>query len=94
VLAGKLRPGHHAVASINSPMQCMMKEVCAQCLQKHIDPHTGKETVVFSCFNQDQPMDHVDFDNLAARLRLNTVQEKLTNLWLDKIFSERELRKV
>ena len=60
-------------------MQCMMKEVCAQCLQKHIDPRTGKETVVFSCFNQDQQLDHVDFSNLAARLRQNTVQEKLTN---------------
>ena len=28
-----LKPGHHAIASINSPMQCMMKEICAQCLQ-------------------------------------------------------------
>ena len=55
----------------------MMKEVCAQCLQKHVDPETGKETIIFSCFNQDQEMDRVDFPNLAARLRQNTVQEKL-----------------
>ena len=82
------------MASINSPMQCMMKEVCAQCLQKHIDPRTGKETVVFSCFNQDQPMDQVDFDNLAARLRANTVQEKLTNLWLDKVLADVKLPRV
>jgi NADPH-dependent glutamate synthase beta subunit-like oxidoreductase/NAD(P)H-flavin reductase len=94
VLAGKLRPNHHAVASINSPMQCMMKEVCAQCLQKWVDPRTGKESVVFSCFNQDQPMDHVDFGNLAARLRLNTVQEKLTNVWLDKVLADAKLRRV
>ena len=47
-------PGHRAIASINSPMQCMMKEICAQCLQRHHDPVTGTETVVFSCFNQDQ----------------------------------------
>jgi hypothetical protein len=47
------RPGHRAIASINSPMQCMMKEICAQCLQMHRDPVTGTETVVFSCFNQD-----------------------------------------
>ena len=53
-----------ASARINSPMQCMMKEVCAQCLQKHVDPETGKETFVFSCFNQDQHLDHVDFTNL------------------------------
>ena len=38
----------------------MMKEICAQCLQMHKDPMTGEETVVFSCFNQDQPLDHVD----------------------------------
>ena len=43
----------------------MMKEICAQCLQKHVDPITGKETFVFSCFNQDQPLDAVDFTNLT-----------------------------
>ncbi len=66
-------------------MQCMMKEICAQCLQKHVDPVTGKETVVFSCFNQDQKLDHVDFSNLNARLRANSVQEKVSNLWLDRL---------
>jgi len=94
VLAGRLRQDHVGVASINSPMQCMMKEVCAQCLQKHVDPRTGKETVVFSCYNQDQLMDHVDWKNLAARLRANTVQEKLTNLWLDKILVDDDFRNV
>ena len=66
-------------------MQCMMKEVCAQCLQKHTDPATGRETIIFSCFNQDQELDRVDFANLAARLRQNTVQEKLSNLWFDHL---------
>jgi len=32
------RPGHREIASINSPMQCMMKEICAQCLQLQRDP--------------------------------------------------------
>jgi hypothetical protein len=27
----------------------------------------------------------VDFPNLNARLRQNTVQEKLSNLWLDRL---------
>jgi NADPH-dependent glutamate synthase beta subunit-like oxidoreductase/NAD(P)H-flavin reductase len=83
VLAPHLKPEHVGIASINSPMQCMMKEVCAQCLQKHVDPKTGKESIIFSCFNQDQNMDGVDFPNLAARLRQNTVQEKLSGLWFD-----------
>ena len=85
VLAPHLKSGHAAIASINSPMQCMMKEVCAQCLQKHVDPSTGKETIIFTCFNQDQEMDRVDFPNLAARLRQNTVQEKLSNAWLNHV---------
>ncbi len=38
VLAPFLKPEHVGIGSINSPMQCMMKEVCAQCLQKHVDP--------------------------------------------------------
>jgi NAD(P)H-flavin reductase len=83
VLAPHLKPDHVGIGSINSPMQCMMKEVCAQCLQKHVDPATGKEEIIFSCFNQDQELDRVDFPNLAARLRQNTVQEKLGSLWLD-----------
>ena len=86
-LAPYLRKEHVAIASINSPMQCMMKEICAQCLQKHVDPASGRETIIFSCFNQDQEMDSVDFPNLAARLRQNTVQEKLSNLWLSHLLA-------
>jgi NAD(P)H-flavin reductase len=87
-LAPYLKPHHHAIGSINSPMQCMMKEVCAQCLQKHVDPITGKTDIVFSCFNQDQELDRVDWKNLNDRLRQNTVQEKLTALWLDRLFQQ------
>jgi NAD(P)H-flavin reductase len=88
MLASYFKPDHKAIGSINSPMQCMMKEVCAQCLQRHIDPATGAETgFVFSCFDQDQELDVVDFKNLDERLRSNSVQEKLANLWLDYLFS-------
>jgi NADPH-dependent glutamate synthase beta subunit-like oxidoreductase/NAD(P)H-flavin reductase len=81
-LAPLLRPDHEAIGSINSPMQCMMKEVCAQCLQQHVDPITGKRTSVFSCFNQDQALDQVDWANLRARLEQNSLPEKQTALWL------------
>ena len=83
VLFPFLKPDHHAIGSINSPMQCMMKEICAQCLQMHKNPVTGEETVVFSCFNQDQPLDHVDFGSLRTRLSQNGAQEKVTKLWID-----------
>ena len=82
VLKPFMKPDHRALGSINSPMQCMMKGVCAQCLCKHIDPETGQEYFVYSCYNQDQDLDRVDFPNLQARLRQNSVQEKLSGAWL------------
>lgn len=93
VLKEYINKEHHAVGSINSPMQCMMKEICAQCLQKHIDPKTGKEYYVYSCFNQDQNLDSVDFQHLNDRLRQNSVQEKLTAQWIDRSLRALDLRK-
>ncbi|MBP9077446.1 MAG: FAD-dependent oxidoreductase [Haliscomenobacter sp.] len=86
-----LHPNHVGVASINSPMQCMMKAVCAQCLQRHVDPDTGKESFVFSCVNQDQVMDHVDFSNLNQRLKQNSVAEKLADQWLTYLIEKYRL---
>ena len=88
VLAPHMKPAHRAIGSINSPMQCMMKEICAQCLQPHHDPQTGKLSYVFSCFNQDQPLDEVDFSALATRLSQNAVQEKLTAQWIDHCLNQ------
>jgi NAD(P)H-flavin reductase len=84
ILAPYLRQAHVAIGSINSPMQCMMKEICAQCLQPQVDRKTGKVTYVFSCFNQDQPLDAVDFGALRQRLTQNSLQEKLTAQWIDR----------
>ncbi len=90
VLKPYLKKAHHAVGSINSPMQCMMKGICAQCLCKHVDADTGKEYFVYSCYNQDQDLDKVDFPHLNARLRQNTVQEKLSSLWLDYLLEKQK----
>lgn len=81
-LAPYLNPKHLAIGSINSPMQCMMKEICGQCLQRHIDPNTGEEHIVYSCANQDQALESVDFKCLADRLSQNSLSEKLTREWL------------
>jgi NADPH-dependent glutamate synthase beta subunit-like oxidoreductase/NAD(P)H-flavin reductase len=88
VLKTFLKKSHTAIGSINSPMQCMMKEICAQCLQPHVDPQTGQTSYVFSCFNQDQPLDQVDFAALAQRLAQNGVQEKLTALWIGRCLKQ------
>ena len=93
-LRSLLPEDHVGIASINSPMQCMMKEICAQCLCKHRDPTTGQESFVFSCFDQDQPMDLVDWENLRARLRGNSLHEKLSALWLDHCLSRTDLPRV
>ena len=90
VLQPHLNPSHVGIGSINSPMQCMMKEVCAQCLQRHVDPATGREEFIFSCYNQDQDLDRVDFANLHARLRQNSVQEKISSLWFEHMLDEAE----
>lgn len=73
--------------SVYSTMQCMLKGVCAQCLQWQIDPETGKRTkAVFACSWQDQPLELIDFDNLDDRLVQNRLQEKLSDLWVDYLF--------
>ena len=92
VLAPYLTKKPQGIGSINSPMQCMMKEICAQCLQLHRDPETGKETIVFSCFNQDQSLDHVDWASLRQRLSQNSTQEKLTKLWIDRCLKQLGIR--
>ena len=92
VLMPYLKSGHCGIGSINSPMQCMMKEICAQCIQPHRDPQTGKVSYVFSCFNQDQDLDRVDFAALRERLGQNSVQEKLTAQWIDRCLRRAGLR--
>jgi hypothetical protein len=82
----QLREGVKIIGTVGSPMQCMLKGVCAQCLQWQIDPATGERTrAVFSCSMQDQPLLWIDVDNLAARQAQNRLQEHLTNLWVDQI---------
>jgi len=70
VLAPYLKPSHKAIASINSPMQCMMKEICAQCLQPHKRPgHRQDHLRVSRASTRIMRSTEVDFPGLAARLR-------------------------
>lgn len=85
ILKPYLKSGHIAISSVNSPMQCMMKEICAQCVQQHINAKTGEKSFVYSCSNQDQDMECVDFDFLSERLKQNSLQEKLTAKWIDHV---------
>ena len=85
-----INPESNWIASVYGPMQCMLKGVCAQCLQWQIDPKTGLRTkAVYACSWQHQPMEKVDIHNLNERLGQNRAQEILTNLWLDYLQAEK-----
>lgn len=78
-----------AFGTVGSPMQCMLQGVCAQCLQWQIDPVTGKRTrAVFSCAGQDQPLDCIDLENLAARQQQNRLSDRLNAQWLEQVLLE------
>jgi len=80
------KPDVDLTGTVGSPMQCMLKGVCAQCLQWQIDPDTGERTrAVFSCSMQDQPLMWIDVDNLMARQGQNRLSEFLTNKWVDHV---------
>jgi len=85
---GRLKRDLRALGTAGSPMQCMLKGVCAQCLQWQKDPETGERTrAVFSCAEQDQPLAWIDLDNLVARQQQNRLPERLTAMWLEGVLA-------
>lgn len=81
--------------SVYGNMQCMLKGVCAQCLQWQIDPETGQRTkAVFACSWQDQPLEIIDIDHIEARQEQNSLLEKISNLWIDHLFEQFSLARV
>ncbi len=82
-------------ASVYGAMQCMLKGVCAQCLQWQIDPVTGERVkAVYACSWQEQPLEVIDVGNIDERLRQNRTSEILTNCWLDYLFEKYTIIKV
>ena len=76
-------------------MQCMLKGVCAQCLQWQIDPETGQRTkAVFACSWQDQPLEIVDIDHMAARQQQNGLHEHINQWWVDYLFAYHTIARV
>jgi NAD(P)H-flavin reductase len=65
-----------AITNLNAPMQCMLKGVCSQCLQKKIDEN-GCVEYFYACASQDQDMDKLDFKHLEARCEQNSLLEKM-----------------
>ncbi|WP_342170009.1 FAD-dependent oxidoreductase [Rickettsia endosymbiont of Seladonia tumulorum] len=64
------------IVSVNSSMQCMMKGICGQCIQKVED----ERKYIFACSCQNQKAEIVDFESLKIRLHQNSLQEKMKKL--------------
>lgn len=73
-------------ATVLGPMQCMLKGICAQCLQWQIDPATGLRTkAVYSCSWQEQPLEIIAIDHLEQRNdNRGNVVAMLNHIWLDE----------
>lgn len=81
--------------SVYGNMQCMLKGVCAQCLQWQIDPETGLRTkAVFACSWQDQPLEIIDIDHIDSRQMQNRLLDTLSNLWVEHVFKEYQVARV
>lgn len=77
------------VGSVYGNMQCMLKGVCAQCLQWQIDPETGHRTkAVFACSWQDQPLEIIDIDHIDARQMQNHMHDEINKRWVDHLFAD------
>ncbi|MCC8462614.1 MAG: FAD-dependent oxidoreductase [Rickettsia endosymbiont of Ecitomorpha arachnoides] len=63
------------IVSVNSSMQCMMKGICGQCIQKV----KGEQKYIFACICQNQKAEIIDFKSLKTRLRQNFLQEKISS---------------
>ncbi|HVE43646.1 MAG TPA: FAD-dependent oxidoreductase [Gammaproteobacteria bacterium] len=86
-LKEKLKKQPQVSGAVYGNMQCMLKGVCAQCLQWQIDPQTGQRTkAVFACSWQDQPLEIIDIDHVDTRQRQNRLHEQMNSLWIDHLF--------
>lgn len=84
-----------ALGSVYGNMQCMLKGVCAQCLQWQIDPETGQRTkAVFACSWQDQPLEIIDIDHVDQRSQQNRLLEQLSSMWIDHLFAKYPVTRV
>ena len=81
-LAKSFSDAKFAIASLNSSMQCMLKGVCSQCLQKRINDQ-GEEEYFYSCADQDQNMDQFDFEFLHNRCAQNSLMEKVSKHYVE-----------
>jgi hypothetical protein len=84
ILAPYLKAAHLGIGSINSPMQCMMKEICAQCLQPQRRSRDRQDALRVLVLQPGPAAGRGRLPGLRARLGQNSLQEKLTAQWIDR----------
>lgn len=88
VLKNHLLKNPTVYGSVYGNMQCMLKGVCAQCLQWQIDPETGRRTkAVFACSWQDQPLELIDINHIDERQMQNRLLDQISKQWVDHLFA-------
>lgn len=81
--------------SVYGNMQCMLKGVCAQCLQWQIDPETGQRTkAVFACSWQDQPLEIIDINHIDERAMQNNMLDSFSKIWVDYVFEKYQVERI
>lgn len=75
-----------AITSLNAPMQCMLKGVCSQCLQKRKNA-AGEWEYFYACADQDQNIDKLDFQHLHNRCEQNSLQEKVVKMHINSLIN-------
>lgn len=89
-----LYPNATIYEGVHGPLQCMMKGVCAQCLQWIYDPRKKSHNIGFACAARFQPLrprheggeEHqkASMPTIVNRLNQNTLHEKLLRLYVDE----------
>lgn len=63
------------------PMQCMLKGVCAQCLQWQLDEQGRRLKAVYACSWQNQPLKLIDFEHLQQRQKISGMMQRFNEVY-------------
>lgn len=63
-------------------LQCMMKQVCAQCIYTAKDPATGVTAVQFGCAKSIENIQRISYSAINKRNKNEQLEEALINCWI------------
>lgn len=66
---------------VHAHLQCMMKQVCAQCIYLHKDPNTGSTSIQFGCAKSIENLKNFSYADLNKRNKNERMEETLFAHW-------------